>query len=272
MELSSGDKIFPQNNKSHPIDPVKNLLLPLSLAINLALAAVCGYLFLKSRASYIDYRYFRALPVGSSDASTMETGRAGENQTVILFGDSRVEEWAPLPKLEQHHFLNAGVSGETTSEMRRRFNNDVIRLSPDTVIIQAGMNDLTAAATRGMPQPELIAKRMHENMHYFLTELADRNIRVIVTSIIPHSTLTIPRRLFWSTELTQSVTNSNAKFEKLAQDTNAEWLSLDSLFLDTQKKPVTEIFRDTLHLKKTGYEKLNHFILPHIEDPGRPAQ
>ncbi len=219
------------------------------------------------RATYINYRHFRALPTGVSASGEIPVDQDSEFQTVVLFGDSRVATWKPGPQARNYRFLNAGVAGESTSEMRRRFVNDVLRHSPDIVILQAGINDLTAAATRGITNPQQIIARMHDNMRFFLTELAARDIEVIVTSIIPHYPLNVVRRVFWSPQLTGSVTDTNRQFETLARETNAEWLSLDPLFLDAEQQPHADLYRDALHLKPAAYEKLNDHLVEKLAAP-----
>jgi len=133
----------------------------------------------------------------------------------ILFGDSRVETWTPLPDLPGNYVINAGVTGETTSEMRRRFDTDVLRLKPQTVIIQAGMNDLTASVTRNIPTPQLLLDRMFANLEYFVTTLTATGTRVVITSIIPNKDLNLLRKVFWHSELQQSVTDANTRLKQM---------------------------------------------------------
>jgi len=61
-------------------------LLLLSLLVNLILVLVCLVLFAELRKSYTNYRHFRALSVGISEATSAEPTT---DKTIVLYGDSR---------------------------------------------------------------------------------------------------------------------------------------------------------------------------------------
>ena len=64
---------------------------------------------------------------------------------IVLIGDSITESWkgySPEFFAENPYLINKGVSGETTPQILGRFNDDVISLSPEAVIILAGINDI----------------------------------------------------------------------------------------------------------------------------------
>ena len=64
--------------------------------------------------------------------------------TAVLFGDSITRVWAKQDPewLNSHDFLGRGISGQTTQHMLARFRPDVLELSPDYVVILAGINDI----------------------------------------------------------------------------------------------------------------------------------
>ncbi len=234
----------------------KNIFLALSMATNIVLLAACAIALQKMKTVYTDYRHFRSLPVGISEASTS----AVVDNAVVLFGDSRVETWTPLPALSGKTVINAGVTGETTSEMRRRFDNDVLRLKPQTVIIQAGMNDLTASVTRNIPTPQLILDRMFDNLEFFVSTLTESGTQVVVTSIIPNKDLNLLRKVFWHPDLQKSVTDTNQQLKKLAEKHQAIWLDINDVFIDSNNTVRTELYRDTLHVKSPAYVQVNELL------------
>lgn len=63
---------------------------------------------------------------------------------VVVIGDSHVERWRDLAArgAPRWRILNRGISGQTTSQIRRRFADDVLALRPAAVIIFAGSNDI----------------------------------------------------------------------------------------------------------------------------------
>lgn len=232
---------------------MKNSILAASLLANIALLLACFVILEKTRKVYTDYRHFRALPVGVSEASSVTPA----DNTVVLFGDSRVETWAPLPELPGKTVINAGVTGETTSEMRRRFESDVLRLQPETVLIQAGMNDLTASVTRDIPTPRLLLDRMFANLEYFVSTLSEAGTEVILTPVIPNKDLNPVRKLFWHPVLQASVADTNQKLKHMAEQYNAVWLDISPIFFDNENRVRAELYKDTLHVKSPAYLQVN---------------
>lgn len=246
-----------------PFFSTKTTLLIISLLTNAALLATCASLLFMAQSFYTDYRYFRALGIGTSEASTLETADSPAGETrIVLYGDSRVQNWIPLPTMNNLIFINAGINGETTTEIRRRFDHDVLRHNPDIVVIQAGTNDLTASVTRGIQDPQLLLADMHSNMEYFITTLIASNIEVVVTSVFPNNTIPMVKRLFWFNTLQSEIEASNKVFKQLSQTAGAHWLDLTPVFFNADDKVNSQLYIDTLHINPAGYRIIN----PLLED------
>lgn len=236
----------------------KSFWLPASIVINIALIIVCFWFYLTAQSFYTDYRHFRTLGSGTSQSTNTPVTPSIEGQTkIVMFGDSRIEYWLPLPALENAQFINAGVSGETTTEMRRRFEHDVLRHSPDIVVMQSGVNDLTASVTKGIENPQKLIELMHENTQYFIDTLQNNNIQLVITSIFPSAKYSLSKKLFWEKDLSEKIANSNRILEKIVKDSNAQWLDFNPVFYDNKANLRTDRHRDVLHINATAYEALN---------------
>jgi len=150
--------------------------------------------------------------------------------------------------------------------MRRRFERDVIRLQPDLVIIQAGVNDLTAVVTRGISNPEALITAMHDNLTYFTATLEEQGIDVIITSIIPPKPLNLIRRAFWKDNLTARVNDTNLWLKQTALKLNADWFDLDPLYRDESGKLLDNLYVDSLHISYDGYRVLNEHLSKYLEN------
>ena len=62
----------------------------------------------------------------------------------VFMGNSITDFWVKNDSafFADNNFVGRGISGQTTSEMLVRFRKDVIALSPKTVVILAGINDI----------------------------------------------------------------------------------------------------------------------------------
>jgi len=236
-------------------------LLLLSLVANIGLLFASAHLLSSLKETYTDYRHFRALELGTSEARDATPS----DNSIVLFGDSRIETWTPAPSSDNYTFIKAGIAGETTTEMRRRFKQEVIRLQPDYVLLQAGMNDLTASVTKGIEKPEHLIELMHENFEFFISTLESQGIDVIVTSIIPNRHLSLFRKQFWHDSLSDDVKTANTRLKATAEKHNANWFDIAPIYLDQSGNPIDELYYDTLHINSDGYEILNRHLMDYIE-------
>jgi len=108
--------------------------------------------------------------------------QSDENR-VVFMGNSITIGWShSRPDFFQNkHYINRGISGQTTSQMLLRFRNDVISLAPKVVVILAGTNDI--AGNTGPISLEEILDNIKS-----MSELADfHGIQVLLCSVLPAS-------------------------------------------------------------------------------------
>ena len=106
----------------------------------------------------------------------------GERRVVFL-GDSITDFWG------RHYgrffpgkpYINRGISGQTTPQMLVRFQQDVIQLHPDVVVILAGINDI-AGNTGAEP-----LDAVENNFRSMVTLARAAHIRVVLSSVLPAS-------------------------------------------------------------------------------------
>ncbi len=242
-------------------------LLLLSVVVNVLLVLACLWMLNQARSIYKEYRFFRPLAHGTSEATDIDSLKDSAQQVVVLFGDSRISQWQPLPALDNTIFIDAGIAGETTSEMRRRIQHDVIRHDPDVVIIQSGMNDLTASITRGIQNPDAMLSEMKTNLRYFVEVFVQSGARVIVTPVLPNRPIGMRRKIFWHDQLDQSVAQTNEYLQQLATEQSAEWLDLAAVLYDQNNALRTDWYIDALHFYQPAYEALNTAVEKHLAAP-----
>lgn len=235
-------------------------LFLISLALNILLLAIFIFTLQKAQFFYKEYRVFRPLAQGVSEATTFEIPDQRADKLLIMYGDSRVSKWKPHPELNNTLIVNAGVAGDSVLEMRRRIDQDVLRLKPDAVLLQVGMNDLTAAATRGIKDPEKIIRRMKSQIQFVIEHLIEHGIEVIVTPIIPATPIGISRQLFWRNEIDTMLTDANIYLKSLADKHSLQWIDLLVPLHDEKGDLRTDWYVDPLHLYQSKYTALNSTI------------
>lgn len=199
----------------------------------------------------------------SAENKRLKSAPHTSKQKLIMFGDSRILMWEPLPILDNTNIISRGRHGETTGMALLRLHKDVIDLNPDIVIIQTGINDLKTISI--FPEDrEKIINSTKNNIHNIILTLKNANARIILLTIFPHGKIGWPRKLVWSKEIGDGVRSVN-DYIKTLSNKNVTVLDLDVIF--RQNKTMNPLYElDALHINKKGYMALNSYIKKYIQN------
>jgi lysophospholipase L1-like esterase len=106
--------------------------------------------------------------------------KAGERR-VVFIGDSITDGWGRGQGkfFPDKPYVNRGISGQTTPQMVLRFQQDVVQLKPEAVVILAGINDI--AGNTGHSSLEMI----EDNFRSMVAIAKAEHIRVVLCSVLP---------------------------------------------------------------------------------------
>jgi lysophospholipase L1-like esterase len=144
---------------------------------SLSLASVLLFSFLSAPAAAQGTDWANLAKYREADAR-LGAPAAGERR-VIFFGDSITEYWKLGDSFPGKGYIDRGISGQTTPQMRLRFSQDVLALKPAVVVILAGTNDI--AGNTGPEKDEEI----EENLGAMAALAKREGISVILASILP---------------------------------------------------------------------------------------
>lgn len=221
------------------------LLTSLVLNIILFIGARHYYLLLnQTTLDPLGLEYF----TGNLKPSNLDKSTA----KVVFFGDSRAEAWAFSREIKGFAVVNRGVSGQTSTQVLGRFEQQVLPLRPQIIIVQVGVNDLKAIAL--FPDRKTtIVTNCKTNIQEIVKRSRSLGATVILTTIFPPGEIPLIRKPFWSSEIDRSITEVNSYIYSL-QAPNVIVLDSYSLLNQNQKN---QYYRDSLHLNSKGYEILN---------------
>ncbi len=176
-----------------------------------------------------------------------------KNNRVVFMGNSITEAWENIHPafFELNHFVNRGISGQTTPQMLLRFRQDVIDLHPELVVILAGINDI--AENTGPITLDEILKNIIS-----MTELARANqIKVVLCSVLPAN------RFQWrpSIKPADKVIELNKKISDYADKSNLIYVNYYSEMVDDQKGLRKEFGEDGVHPNAKGYDLMEAILL-----------
>lgn len=187
-----------------------------------------------------------------------------DQPTLLLVGDSRAEQWKLGDQFNDFRIVNRGIGGQTTAQVVARIEQDLEVISPDIVILQAGINDLKTLPL--FPEKaEEITETCKINLNTLLQLSAQDKRSVILTTIFPVGKPSIYRRVLWSPEVAAAVLEVNTYLKESLPE---EVILLDaySILRGGNELIDPNYAKDTLHLNEQGYEVLNQELLDVLEN------
>lgn len=179
-----------------------------------------------------------------------------ENRKIVFLGNSITEFWPQHTNFFSLNksYINKGISGQTTIQMLKRFQTDVINQNPYSLIILAGINDI--AQNTGPITIEEIANNIIK-----MSELAtEKKINVIICSVLPAN------KFLWNLSInpTYKVIYLNSLLKKYCKENNIVFVDYYSEMTDWGgglKTPQYTSKYDLVHPNKKGYEKMEEILL-----------
>jgi lysophospholipase L1-like esterase len=165
----------------------------------------------------------------------------------ILAGDS-LSLWFPPDLLpEDRHWLNQGISGETSQGLLKRLNY-FDSTKPEIIFVMIGINDLL----RGISDKEIL-----NNQQTIISYLRRKHpkTKIFLQSILPHSA---EQSTWEGKDKLLKVPNSrirklNQELQKIADQQGVKYLNLYPLFSDQTGNLSLDFTTDGLHLNPQGY-------------------
>ncbi|WP_396209341.1 GDSL-type esterase/lipase family protein [Flavobacterium sp.] len=178
-------------------------------------------------------------------------------QNIVLFGDSITQFWSNYDPdfFESNNLINKGISGQTTSQMLDRFDNDVIKLQPKTVVILAGINDI--AENNG---PIAIDAVLH-NVHIMVEKALQYKIEVLLCSLLPAN------RFYWNPKIqpASKVLELNSLLKNYANTNALIFVDFFTAMVDTSNGLLHNYGTDGVHPNLEGYLKMKSILDPYLK-------
>lgn len=167
---------------------------------------------------------------------------------VVFLGDSITDFWKLDEYFPGKSYVNRGISGQTTSQMLVRFQQDVIALHPRAVVILAGTNDI-AGNTGPMHLEDIEAN------YASLEELARSNgIKAIFASVLPVHHYTPQSLDFFSDRPPAKILELNRWLRAYCQTHGCVYLDYFHAMVDDKGLLKKDLAEDGLHPNAAGYK------------------
>ena len=195
------------------------------------------------------------------------------NKSLVIIGASYAEEWR-TPPLPGYSVINKALCGQVTSEVRERFERDVIELKPDAVLIWGHNNDVLRSTPENMAATKRLAEENYEAM------IAQARAAGITPILVTELTLPIPDtftekvmsfvggllgKTDYRVQKNTEIKALNSWLRDYARAQNIQLLDLE-LALDSSngtRKP--EYARpDHSHITPEGYEAITKYVVAQL--------
>lgn len=222
--------------------------------IALSLVIMIGVLGYGYWDFYIKAKEFKAPAEVAEEVEEVEVSgfyeklEAGQEATVVFLGDSTTEqnettdgelnhvglmrEWFEEKYPDQVKVVNAGISGNTISQMQGRLSTDVLNANPDMVVISSGLND--ALGTLAISPDEF-----EESYTSILETLKEDGVEEIVVRT-PNLTLnpSFNEKMAEYLDMTETISEDHGTmffdfYEQMASDIKADVISHEELMKDS---------------------------------------
>ncbi len=183
----------------------------------------------------------------------------GKLPRVVFLGDSITDGWRLNEYFTNRDFVNRGISGQTTTQMLGRFQQDVIALHPAAVLILAGTNDIA----KGIP-----VTGIEDNLSMMGDLAKAHGIKPLFASILPVSDYhkgDDPRYEMTKVRPPYNIQQVNAWLKDYCRRQNFAYVDYYAAMADASGFLPADQADDGLHPNAKGYRVMSPVALQAID-------
>jgi lysophospholipase L1-like esterase len=181
-----------------------------------------------------------------------------DENRVVFMGNSITEGWAQLSSnfFTDNHYVNRGISGQTTPQMLVRFRPDVVNLKPKVVVILAGTNDIA-----GNTGPSTL-KMIEDNIASMVEIAKSNNIKIVLCSVLPVYDYPWKPGL----EPSQKIIDLNKWIKEYSIKNEIIYVDYFTPMADQRNGLKKEYSEDGVHPNKAGYKIMESIVIQAIKE------
>ena len=164
----------------------------------------------------------------------------------VFIGNSITEGWVTLDPVffTNNNYEGRGISGQISAQMLLRMREDVIKLKPRVVVINAGTNDI--AENANVYDPEITLGNIIS-----MVQLAQaNNIKVVLGSVLPTN------HFRWNPDISDvagKVTDLNSRIKNYADANHIPYIDYHTALKDKDNGLDVKYGEDGVHPNIEGY-------------------
>ena len=227
-----------------------------SIWVNLLMLVICMSFAVEAGAQKHEFANYKRFAKANSELPKVTK----KDKRVVFMGNSITEGWPshrPEWFKENPNYVGRGISGQTSYQFLLRFREDVIKLNPKVVVINAGTNDV--AENTGPYNEEFTFNNIIS-----MVDIAKANkIKVILTSVLPAA------RFGWHPHVTDApdkIISLNKRIEAYAKANKIPYVDYYKALVDEDGRTLPKKYsNDGVHPLPDGYKVMENLIQPVIK-------
>ena len=134
---------------------------------------------------------------------------------------------------DNHHFINKGISGNTISDLEKRWQNDALDLNPDVISILIGINDVSSEIDK---KPTALTNAEFENKYRkLILDAMKANSGTVLVLCLPF-VAPVGKRIADFEHWNQAINEKNNLIQKLAKEYNSVLVNFPQVLERAVKK------------------------------------
>lgn len=213
------------------------------------------------------------LSLASPARASVHATLTAPNKYLVIIGASYAEEWH-TPPLPGYRVINKGICGQETSDVRARFESDVIALKPDAVLIWGHNNDVLRSSPENMAATKQLAEENYQAM------IEQARAAAITPILVTEPTLPIPDTIKekllsligtvlgktdYRVQKNTEIKALNSWLRDYARAQNIKLLDLETALDSSNGTRKPEYAReDRSHITPAGYDAITRYVISQL--------
>lgn len=222
---------------------IKFLYIALIILLILVIA-FAGWKFRGKRNSHKTVKENEAWEV------TLNENRAYKEKQIVFFGDSQIALWPMQSSFGVLPIKNRGLSGDFVTKSRKRFEEEVLSLKPDIIVILIGTNDLNG----GVSPREII-----KHIQLLIDDGKNTKAEIVVCSLLP-----VGLEVAENGRPVSIIRKINKALAEICHKEELTFVNFYNSLLNEDGFFNKQFSNDGLHPNEQGYFMMSEIILQYI--------
>lgn len=218
------------------------------------------FIFLLSGVITLIYYYIRYVRDSKEEKRIVyeELNEKATHGSIVFLGDSLTDFYRTNEFFLNVDIYNRGIAGDTTDDVLRRLDQNVLNIKPRKIFLQIGTNDLGFKV-----KPDKVIEKIKLIVDRILESLPDVDLYLISLYPINPSAIAFSKTVTRPRKNTQ-INYINAILEQWAEEKFITYVDVATHLKDEKGNLRKEYTIEGLHLSLLGYAKITEILKPYV--------